>query len=147
MITAIQNQSLILEDLLNSKSTLPTPLQETIKRECGPLILVDDMLQLKNYRPHLKQMALNLLRMDSDVNIKIEPSNYQKSINFIERMLKEARKSSSRYALELSTSLNRLLDEFILSHFNPESSHAFITFVRNFQRFTRYFLELQLNRL
>lgn len=145
MITDIPNKAIRLEDFLNTHSTLPMPLQDTLKKECGSLILVDDMLQLKNCGPQVRKMAHNLLKMESDIHIKIEPSNYQKSIKFIEKMISEAKKSPSRYALELSASLNNLIDEFFSNRFVSESSYVYTTFIRNFQRFSRYFLELKLN--
>ncbi len=129
---------------LNSGNHLPSMVEERIQRECGHFILVDEILHSEGCGARTRQMALELLERDNDDRIMIKPSKLENSLKFIENILHEASKNSSRYALELTASMNSLIDELFSNLYISEN--VLTNFIRNFRRFTRYFLATKLNQ-
>lgn len=121
---------------LNS-SNLPALVKQRIQRECGHFILIDEILKSQNF--HLiksKKIALNLL--EKNFEIQIEPSKFERCLQFIDNMLFEASRSPSKYAQDLFESIGCLAQEELISE------HVLVNFFRNFQRFIRYFLGTKL---
>jgi hypothetical protein len=142
--SAIYTDENKFSELLNAKSALPPNLNEKIKQKCSYLILVDEILHSKNKHPQAKKTAMQLLQMEHHENLTISPSNLSRNDMFFEKMLMEAGKSSSRYALEFLTSLHKLIDELLLNPYISQTNNALATFIRCFQKFSRHYLETKL---
>lgn len=126
----------IFTDTISSK-LIPMYIQERIKRECGHFILLDEIMQSE--KQQAKQIALQFLQKPN--RVAISPFNLKKAAEFLDKIIYEAEKCTSRCAIELSLSLHNLFDELLLNPEISETSPVITTFIKNFQRFSRNYLE------